>query len=151
MFCKYCGKELEEGTKFCPYCGKMQEDSAVNDSVAAQNGINPNKIQPGNKLDSSDSLFKASKVLLIVSLVFLGITSVAVLISAILSAGLTLLLFIPFILALVFNSIGLSKLKKAKSADELTTISILIVVFNILGGNIFGLIAGILMLTLKNK
>ena len=151
MFCKYCGKELEEGTKFCPYCGKMQEESAVNDSVAAQNGINPNKIQPGNKLDSSNSLFKASKVLLIVSLVFLGIASVAVLISAILSAGLTLLAFIPFILALVFNSMGLSKLKKAKSADELTTISILIIVFNILGGNIFGLIAGILMLTLKNK
>ena len=151
MFCKYCGKELEEGTKFCPYCGKMQEDSAVNDSVAAQNGINPNTIQPSNKLDSSNSLFKASKVLLIISLVFLSLVSLLVIISTILSAGLTLLAFIPFILALVFNSMGLSKLKKAKSVDELSTISILIIVFNILGGNIFGLIAGILMLTLKNK
>ena len=60
MFCKYCGKELEEGTKFCPYCGKMQEESAVNDSVAAQNGINPNKIQPGNKLDSSKGICVSS-------------------------------------------------------------------------------------------
>ena len=120
MFCKYCGKELEEGTKFCPYCGKMQEESAVNDSVALQNGINPNTIQPSNKLDSSNSLFKASKVLLIISLVFLSLVSFLVIISTILSAGLTLLALIPFILALVFNSMGLSKLKKAKSVDEQT-------------------------------
>ena len=25
MYCKYCGKQLEDGTRFCVYCGKTQE------------------------------------------------------------------------------------------------------------------------------
>ena len=24
MYCKFCGKEIEEGDSFCPYCGKKQ-------------------------------------------------------------------------------------------------------------------------------
>lgn len=33
MFCKNCGKEINEGTKFCPNCG--QECSAMADVTKA--------------------------------------------------------------------------------------------------------------------
>ena len=29
MFCKNCGKEISDGTKFCPECGATQEASTV--------------------------------------------------------------------------------------------------------------------------
>ena len=29
MFCKHCGKEIDEGTKFCPSCGKEQASGSV--------------------------------------------------------------------------------------------------------------------------
>lgn len=29
MFCKNCGKEISDGTKFCPECGATQEASVV--------------------------------------------------------------------------------------------------------------------------
>ena len=25
MYCKYCGKEIKDGTKICSYCGKSME------------------------------------------------------------------------------------------------------------------------------
>ncbi len=30
MFCKQCGKEMNEGTKFCPHCGGGQEAEVKN-------------------------------------------------------------------------------------------------------------------------
>ena len=35
MFCKNCGKEIEEDVKFCPECGTAQEKA---ESVAMENG-----------------------------------------------------------------------------------------------------------------
>lgn len=29
MFCKKCGKEIAEGTKFCPNCGANQEETKI--------------------------------------------------------------------------------------------------------------------------
>ena len=41
MFCKKCGKELPEGTKFCPSCGTNQTAaSSANIQDVAQSGIN---------------------------------------------------------------------------------------------------------------
>lgn len=34
MYCKHCGKEITDETKFCPFCGGAQED--VNASQSAQ-------------------------------------------------------------------------------------------------------------------
>ena len=34
MYCKHCGKEITDETKFCPFCGGAQED--VNASQKAQ-------------------------------------------------------------------------------------------------------------------
>lgn len=28
MYCRYCGKEIEEGSAFCPFCGKKQQGAA---------------------------------------------------------------------------------------------------------------------------
>ena len=34
MYCKYCGKEIEEGSAFCPHCGKEQQGNAGTDAGA---------------------------------------------------------------------------------------------------------------------
>ena len=33
MYCKKCGMEIEDGTKYCPYCGETQgaQDEVMND------------------------------------------------------------------------------------------------------------------------
>lgn len=41
MFCKKCGRELEEGTNFCPGCGTQQSIN-VNENV--NGGIKPQSI-----------------------------------------------------------------------------------------------------------
>lgn len=39
MFCKKCGKELEDGMTFCPYCGANQaDDTAPQENAASENG-----------------------------------------------------------------------------------------------------------------
>ena len=32
MYCKKCGKEIEEGAKFCTYCGNQIEEKDSNDT-----------------------------------------------------------------------------------------------------------------------
>lgn len=32
MFCKYCGKEIEEDVAFCPYCGKNLQEKELADN-----------------------------------------------------------------------------------------------------------------------
>lgn len=39
MYCKYCGKEIEEDVKFCPYCGKNLLEKAVEDAQPLENGV----------------------------------------------------------------------------------------------------------------
>lgn len=45
MYCKYCGKEIEEGSAFCPHCGKEQQGNAGTDAgagtSAGANGAQP--------------------------------------------------------------------------------------------------------------
>ncbi len=36
MFCKHCGKELAEGSKFCPYCGGNLEENNENSKMTNQ-------------------------------------------------------------------------------------------------------------------
>ena len=33
MFCKNCGKEIENGNQFCPHCGARVDDSSVQDTI----------------------------------------------------------------------------------------------------------------------
>lgn len=44
MYCKKCGKEMEENSKFCPHCGKenvpeegQEKQSDVSDSFSIEN------------------------------------------------------------------------------------------------------------------
>lgn len=48
MFCKNCGKELEEGMTFCPYCGTNQADEAAQpqENAAPDNGAAGQYTQP---------------------------------------------------------------------------------------------------------
>ncbi len=32
MFCRYCGREIDDNASFCPYCGKDQKGSSENES-----------------------------------------------------------------------------------------------------------------------
>lgn len=36
MFCKKCGKEIEEGVKFCPSCGESVEETIVKAEVVGK-------------------------------------------------------------------------------------------------------------------
>lgn len=40
MYCKHCGKEIENETKFCPYCGKSQDNLTVTGSPQLDNFFN---------------------------------------------------------------------------------------------------------------
>ncbi len=37
MFCKNCGKEIAEDTKFCPNCGAATDSSVISESVLPEN------------------------------------------------------------------------------------------------------------------
>ena len=45
-FCKYCGSELNDGSKFCPKCGaKIEEIIENNDPIkTVENGLNNNPV-----------------------------------------------------------------------------------------------------------
>lgn len=36
MFCKKCGKEIEDGVKFCPSCGASQENETIKAEVVSK-------------------------------------------------------------------------------------------------------------------
>ena len=43
MFCKNCGKEIENGVTFCSNCGSAINDGSINNTVSNENGITPKK------------------------------------------------------------------------------------------------------------
>lgn len=151
MFCKYCGKEIDNGTKFCPYCGKMQDDSPVNDLIVNQSVIHPNNIADKSSIDKTSALYKTIKILLYIGIATSFLTFAV--------SGLCImyvsfkLIFLSFIIMLGFfiNGVGIKKLGVAKSGSDLIVIAIFLIILNLICGNIFGLIAGCLMLALKHK
>lgn len=151
MFCKYCGKEIDNGTKFCPYCGKMQDDSPVNDLIVNQSVINPNKFVDKSAIDKTSGLYKTIKIFLFIG-IFISFITFAVSGLCIMYVSF-ILIFLPFVALFNFyiNSMGIKKLGAAKSGSELVVIAIFIIILNSICGNIFGLIAGCLMLSLKHK
>lgn len=44
MFCKKCGKELEEGTSFCPFCGQKQTEEELKNAEKAEEQISNKKL-----------------------------------------------------------------------------------------------------------
>ena len=51
MFCKSCGKEIKENTKFCPFCGeKIVEDNQINESISEENN-DFNSVHSNNIVD----------------------------------------------------------------------------------------------------
>ena len=42
MYCKFCGKELEENSKFCNYCGKQLENKTDTNTVKNTNDTSNN-------------------------------------------------------------------------------------------------------------
>lgn len=40
MFCKYCGKEIKDGSIFCPYCGKKIQNSESQEENLTKNSTN---------------------------------------------------------------------------------------------------------------
>lgn len=39
MFCRFCGKEAQEGQSFCPYCGKKDDTVANNQPISVGNSV----------------------------------------------------------------------------------------------------------------
>ncbi len=64
MFCKYCGKKLEDDATFCSGCGKSVANgnsNSVNNlnncsSINLDNSINVNEVNTGNILENNNSL-----------------------------------------------------------------------------------------------
>lgn len=46
MFCRHCGKEIAEDSKFCKYCGKAAEE--LNEDGASEQAVSENKSEEGN-------------------------------------------------------------------------------------------------------
>ena len=45
MYCKFCGREIEENLRFCPYCGKkLIEDDNVFEEKKIESYLETNKI-----------------------------------------------------------------------------------------------------------
>ena len=40
MFCKKCGKELEDGTKFCGNCGQKVDDEVTQEDLKQESDNN---------------------------------------------------------------------------------------------------------------
>lgn len=67
MFCKYCGKELDERAAFCPNCGAKNDTvgetaarATVNETAAANHSAPSDDKGKANKLGIAgrDSLFR---------------------------------------------------------------------------------------------
>ena len=79
-FCKYCGSELNEGSKFCQKCGaKIEEIIENNDPIkTVENGLNNNQANE-NKRDDVNGETKtnpaavASLVCSLVGLIIVGL------------------------------------------------------------------------------
>ena len=51
MYCKFCGREIEENLRFCPYCGKkLIEDDNVLKEEKIESYLETNKILTITKL-----------------------------------------------------------------------------------------------------
>ena len=62
MFCKNCGKEIEDGTKFCPQCGTLQDASSKNiveSNFSETSGFNFHRWICENGLESYENLLSA--------------------------------------------------------------------------------------------
>lgn len=91
MYCKHCGTELEDNSKFCPECGKIQET----------NGLVKNEVNVETKKDSVNVLWFIIAILLPIIGVLAGLifiaqkkkNAVALLVLSIVVWGLFALLF----------------------------------------------------------
>ena len=48
MYCKHCGKEIADDSKFCNYCGANQK--AVSNNIKPRKKIDKNRINPNRSL-----------------------------------------------------------------------------------------------------
>lgn len=54
MFCVYCGKEIEDGSRFCPYCGanvQIEQENTAHRGSAVSNDLEKEKYLKKEKLE----------------------------------------------------------------------------------------------------
>ena len=86
----------------------------------------------------------ASKVLIILSMIFASISIVGAIYLSLVKSAFYLILIVGCVLVAVIADMGLRKLRTANKKEELTIIAILVLLF-------VNLIAGILMLLIKDE
>lgn len=55
MFCVYCGKEIEDGSRFCPYCGasvQIEQENTAHGGSAVSNDLEKGKVLKKRKIRS---------------------------------------------------------------------------------------------------
>ena len=54
MFCVYCGKEIEDGSRFCPYCGasvQIEQENTAHGGSAVSTDLEKDKYLKKEKLE----------------------------------------------------------------------------------------------------
>lgn len=76
MFCKYCGKEAKEESKFCSFCGKDLLGESIAESVTivpiSENGLSSGQPKPQQKVKGNGGLKAALIILIILALLLAG-------------------------------------------------------------------------------
>lgn len=114
MYCKNCGKELEENVKFCPECGISTME---HETISKQEGINYDKPSKGKGI--------ASMVLGIIAIYF----ALSTLASATYYEGYGFAfgfgyVLIPMTLAIIANCLGFKERKNNKNGFNLTGLTL---------------------------
>lgn len=52
MYCKHCGKELADDSKFCEYCGKGVADTSIQESPMQAHGFTKDKATDSQSINS---------------------------------------------------------------------------------------------------
>lgn len=77
MYCRKCGKKIEERSKFCPFCGTSQERNVTSDAKLVDKGIKETVEDAKNLSDQKNQTNQVYLVVgwvcMVVSLLFIPV------------------------------------------------------------------------------
>ena len=136
MYCKYCGNQLSENSKFCTQCGSLVEENTLNNQTNEQiNEQQMSENQPNTLNTNQQTIYNAEQIQPIKKYSRKSIAGFVLSLVGLLLAG------IPCgILGIVFSSIGLNEVgTKNMKGKGLAIAGLVISIIDIIGALIFTL------------